>query len=132
MNTPRHLLVVEDDDDDFFLLSRELRKLGLNSVSRVADGKAALDYLAGKNGFANRTEHPFPDVVFLDLKLPEMMGHDVLAAIRREPAWNDLRVYVLTGSDEHRDRQRVEAIGCAGYYVKPIARAQLEELFRVR
>lgn len=125
---PIRILVAEDDDDDFFLLSRELAKAGYKTVSRAADGRIALEYLAGRGEFQDRSRHPFPDVLFLDLKLPQILGHDVLRAIRAESAWDALRVYVLTGSDEHRDRERIEALGCAGYFVKPLSSAQITTL----
>jgi len=126
---PSHILVAEDDDDDFFLLSRELRKCGFTNVSRAADGRAALDYLAGHGEYADRTRHPVPDVLFLDLKLPVVLGHEVLRAIRQQPGWSAIKVYVLTGSDEYRDRERIEQLGCEGYFVKPLTSAQVQELF---
>jgi CheY-like chemotaxis protein len=129
MKRPNHILVAEDDDDDFFLVARELRKCGLTRVSRVADGKAVLDYLAGVGEYADRERNPMPEVVFLDLKLPVLLGHEVLSAIRRHPEWQGIKVYVLTGSDEHRDRERIREIGCAGYFVKPLTSAQVLELF---
>lgn len=124
------VLIVEDDDDDFFLVTRELRKCGITEVNRAEDGRAAIDYLSGRDAYADRTKFPLPDVVLLDLKLPKVMGHDVLKAIRQNPALLGLRVYVLTGSDEHRDREQVEKIGCEGYFVKPLTAAQAEELFK--
>lgn len=132
MNHIPHILVAEDDDDDFFLLSRELRKCGLTQISRAADGVAVLDYLSGKGDYGDRTRHPMPDAIFLDLKLPRLLGHEVLRAIRQRPDWNEIKVYVLTGSDEYRDRQQVEELGCAGYFVKPLTGAQVLELFPPR
>lgn len=129
---PRHILIAEDDDDDFFLISRELAKAGFKAVTRVLDGKAVLEYLSGRGADPASREHPRPDVLFLDLKLPHMLGHDVLRAIRAEPQWRDLRVYVLTGSDEYRDRERIEAVGCDGYFVKPLGAPRIRELFGAR
>ncbi|HVU33043.1 MAG TPA: response regulator [Opitutaceae bacterium] len=129
MTPSPYLLVAEDDDDDFFLLTRELSKAGLKSVARTADGKATLEYLRGTGPYRDRAKHPFPDVLFLDLKLPLMLGHEVLQEIRKEPKWKALKVYVLTGSDEHRDRERIDALGCDGYYVKPLGAAQLAQIF---
>lgn len=124
-----HVLVVEDDDDDFFLLARELRKVGVTQIARAADGKAALRYLEGKGEFLDRRAHPFPDLVLLDLKLPELRGEEVLRAIRAQAGWRGLPVYVQTGSDEQRDRDTVAALGAEGYFVKPLRAAQLAPLF---
>ncbi len=50
----------------------------------VEDGQEAIDYLSGAGAFADRTAHPIPAVIFLDLKLPIKSGHEVLAWIRQQ------------------------------------------------
>lgn len=129
MKTDCVVLVVEDDEDDLFLFQRELGKVGNPTVRRARDGREAVDYLSGNGRFADRTQHPMPQVVFLDLKIPHLDGHGVLAWIRSQAALKDLAVYILTGSDEPRDRARVQSLGAAGYFVKPLLAGQLRTLF---
>jgi CheY-like chemotaxis protein len=117
------VLVVEDDEDDLFLLERELARVGSPIVKHAPDGRAAVDYLGGNGPFGDRQAHPPPDIVFLDLKLPRMNGHEVT-----QPALDGIPVYVLTGSDEPKDRARVNERGAAGYFVKPLLAPQLQEL----
>ena len=122
------VLTVEDDDDDLFLLERELAKAGAAIGQRVRDGRAAVDYLAGNGPYGDRGKHPLPEIVFLDLKIPYLGGHGVLAWIRSRPEFARLRVYVLTGSDEPKDRAQAEALGATGYFVKPLLAAQIRPL----
>lgn len=118
-NAPK-VLLVEDDEDDLFLTSRILRRAGFSEVYRVADGRAALEYLSGLGPFGNREVHPLPDVVLVDLKIPEINGHKVIEWIGSRPELNGLRYYVLSSSGEERDRERAAASGIAGYFVKPL------------
>lgn len=129
MNTPATVLVVEDDEDDFFLFERELKKVGVAVARHVVDGQTAVAYLAGDAPFGDRAEHPLPDIVFLDLKIPRLNGHEVLEWIRSQPGLQDLRVYVLTGSDEPKDHARAAKAGATGYFVKPLEGARLRQLF---
>jgi CheY-like chemotaxis protein len=92
------------------------------------DGQEALDYLAGAGKFADRTNYPLPVVVFLDLKLPFISGHDVLTWIRRQKDLDSLVVIVLTSSNEASDLSRCYALGANSYVVKPPTPEQLEDL----
>ena len=129
MATNRALLLVEDNEDDVFLMKRALKSARVsNDLYVVEDGQAAQDYLAGTDKFANRSSYPMPAVVFLDLKLPLISGHDVLAWIRRHKEFDSLVVIVLTSSNEAWDVSRCYALGANSYIVKPPTAEQLEEL----
>jgi CheY-like chemotaxis protein len=129
MGTNRAILLVEDNEDDVFLMKRALKGARvMNDLYVVEDGQAAQDYLAGANKFADRSAYPLPAVVFLDLKLPLISGHDVLAWIRRRKEFDSLVVIVLTSSNEAWDVSRCYALGANSYVVKPPTTEQLEEL----
>jgi CheY-like chemotaxis protein len=129
MGTDRAILLVEDNEDDVFLMKRALKGARVrNDLYVVEDGQAAQDYLAGTGKYADRTTYPMPAVVFLDLKLPLMSGHDVLAWIRRQKEFDSLIVIVLTSSNEAWDVSRCYALGANSYVVKPPTTQQLEEL----
>jgi CheY-like chemotaxis protein len=129
MTTQRALLLVEDNEDDVFLMKRALKEAGVaNPLQVVEDGRLALDYLGGTGKFADRESYPMPAVVFLDLKLPLLSGHDVLAWIRGRKELEALVVIVLTSSNEASDLSRSYALGANSYLVKPPTAAQLEEL----
>jgi CheY-like chemotaxis protein len=128
-NTSRALLLIEDNQDDVFLMKRALKAARvMNPLYVVEHGQEAVDYLGGAGKFANRESYPLPAVVFLDLKLPFISGHDVLAWIRRQKELESLVVVVLTSSNEASDLSRCYSLGANSYVVKPPTSEQLEEL----
>ena len=127
--TNRALLLIEDNQDDVFLMKRALKAARvMNPLYVVEHGQEAVDYLGGAGKFADRESYPLPAVVFLDLKLPFISGHDVLAWIRRQKPLESLVVVVLTSSNEASDLSRCYSLGANSYVVKPPTSEQLEEL----
>jgi CheY-like chemotaxis protein len=121
--------LVEDNEDDVFLMKRALNGAQvINPLLVAEDGQEAVDYLSGAGKFADRTKYPLPAVVFLDLKLPFLSGHDVLTWIRRQKDLDTLVVIVLTSSNEPSDLSRCYALGANSYVVKPPTPEQLEDL----
>ncbi len=130
MNDALQVLVVEDDEDDFFFTQRVLRKFTAGSIYRVESGRAAIDYLAGRGVFGNRAEFPLPHLVFLDLKMDQVGGLDVLQWVQAHRPESLPRIFVLTGSNEPRDREAVRNSGVsAGYIVKPLLPEHLKDVF---
>jgi CheY-like chemotaxis protein len=127
--TNRTILLVEDNKDDVFLMKRALRSARLMNPVIVAEtGAEAMDYLSGAGRFADRETYPIPGVVFLDLKLPFLYGHEVLAWIRKQRELESLVVIVLTSSNEASDLSRCYSLGANSYLVKPPTVEQLEAL----
>jgi CheY-like chemotaxis protein len=113
-----HFLLVEDDDDHAAIVLRTLQRNRVsNTVDRVADGEQALHYLRQQPPYVGR---PRPDVILLDLKLPKLDGHEVLAAIKAEPALRSIPTVVLTTSDAEIDRLRAYSNHANSYLVKPV------------
>jgi CheY-like chemotaxis protein len=129
MTAQRTILLVEDNKDDMFLMKRAMQSARIvNPLIVVESGEDAMDYLSGAGKFADRDSYPLPAVVFLDLKLPIVFGHDVLAWIRSHEAFESLVVIVLTSSCEASDLSRCYALGANSYLVKPPTREQIEAL----
>ena len=128
MNVAVSVLLAEDNDDDLFLSKRVLAKAGIGPVFHVADGKEAMDYLAGRGAYSDRVLHPLPAVILLDLKMPFFNGHEVLEWLRTQPGLNGVKVYVLTSSGEMIDRERAAKAGVQGYFVKPLTLEHLAVL----
>lgn len=124
------VLLVEDNADDLFLTRRQLLKGGIKEVFHVSDGQSALDYLEGRGSFGKRNLHPLPDIVLVDLKIPEVSGHRVLEWIKTRPALAGMKTYVLSSSDEERDRHRAAQAGARGYFVKPLTAADVASLLK--
>jgi len=129
MTTPGAILLVEDNEDDAFLMKRALAAADVaNPIYHVETGQQAIDYLAGAHPFQDRNRHPMPVIVFLDLKLPLMSGHEVLEWIRGQRQLESLAVVVLTSSNEPSDVRRSYSLGANSYLVKPLTAQQLVDL----
>ncbi len=92
----RRVLVIDDDDLMRGGICQSLRRDGWE-VGEAANGRLGLDSLAKSR----------PDVIMLDLMMPEMNGFEFLAEIRARPEWRDIPVLVITAKDltaEERDR----------------------------
>jgi CheY-like chemotaxis protein len=126
------VLLVEDNEEDAFLLQRALRQERIDcDLHVVEDGEEAIEYLSGRGRFADRTLHPLPSVMLLDLKLPCLNGFDVLEWLATQPAFKDLRTFILTSSGEDRDREKAAQFGVRWYFVKPPSRDLIEEFTKV-
>jgi CheY-like chemotaxis protein len=124
----RTILLVEDEEDDVFFMQQAMKKAGVLDPIRVAgNGQEAIDYLQGIGKFANREEFPLPCLVLLDLKLPRVMGLDVLKWIRQQPQVS-ASVVILTSSKEEADIAAAYRLGANGYLVKPPDVSQLTEM----
>jgi CheY-like chemotaxis protein len=119
-------LLVEDDEDHAHLVSHHLQRCDQrNQVECVRDGHSALAYLRGEGEFARALR---PDLILLDLKLPKLDGHEVLAAIKQDPALRSIPVVVLTTSGAQADRSRAYHSHANSYLVKPLDCQQFRQL----
>ena len=122
------ILLVEDEENDVFFMQQAMKTAGvLNPIRVASDGRQAIDYFKGTGKFVNREEFPLPYLVLLDLKLPHMMGLDVLKWIRQESEVAAI-VVVLTSSKEEADIATAYRLGANGYLVKPPDVNQLTDM----
>jgi signal transduction histidine kinase/CheY-like chemotaxis protein len=117
----RRILVVEDDVRNIFALSSVLEPLG-GSVMIARNGREALNRLANK---------PAPDIVLMDIMMPEMDGFEAMQEIRKNPELRDLPIIALTAKAMPDDQQRCLAAGANDYITKPIDVDKLVSLIRI-
>jgi CheY-like chemotaxis protein len=130
MKQHKLILIVEDNDNDALLLQRTFAKVGVpNPRHLVKDGEAAMSYLVGLGPYHDRQKYPLPGLVLLDLKMPGLDGFEVLGWIRHHQDLKDLRVVVLTASDEIRDVNQAYRLGANSFLVKPLEIQSAEALF---
>jgi CheY-like chemotaxis protein len=103
------VLVVEDSEAIRAAFTILLEESGY-AVAAAATGAEALRLAAERK----------PDLVLLDLGLPDMSGLDVARLIRADPATASIPLVALTGRDDETDRGALLAAGCAAYLVKPV------------
>jgi len=127
----RTILQVEDDPNDVFLLKHAMKKVGMTNPTQIAsDGQMAIDYLSGAGKFADRDQFPLPALVLLDLKLPYVMGLDVLRWIRQQPNTTAPVVIILTASAEEEDVAAAYHLGANAFLTKPSEAGKLLDIVK--
>lgn len=106
----RTVLLVDDEPNIILSLEFLIEQAGYKA--RVArDGEAALEAVAESK----------PDLILLDVMLPKRDGFDVCRTIRANPAWNDIRIVMLTAKGHDSERQKGLASGADAYITKPFS-----------
>jgi CheY-like chemotaxis protein len=120
MSPLRPILLAEDNLNDVELTLTALHELHLaNEIVVVHDGAEALDWLFRRGAFAGRATSS-PGVVLLDLKMPKLGGHEVLAQMRASADLRATPVVILTSSREESDLAKSYDLGVNAYVVKPV------------
>jgi signal transduction histidine kinase/CheY-like chemotaxis protein len=117
--TPRRVLVTEDNEDLAESFATTLALDG-HRVRIASDGHSALHALPVFD----------PDVVLLDVGLPDMNGYEVARQIRRHSPRTDLTIITLSGYGQPEDRRQSKAAGCDAHLVKPVDPDVLRDLLR--
>jgi len=102
-----HLLVIEDDRVCLTALSQMLHDNGYE-LTVATSGKMALEVL----------DCPY-DLILLDLGLPDINGHELLRAIKRQPELADVPVICVSASEQYKDIQQMFTSGVLDYVIKP-------------
>ena len=103
------VLVVEDSEAIRTAFTILLEECGY-AVAAAATGADALRLASEAS----------PDLVLLDLGLPDLTGLDVVRRLKADPATRRIPVVALTGRDDDADREALLAAGCAAYLLKPV------------
>ena len=120
------MLVAEDNEADLALLEHAVSIVGEDVNLQVThDGDEAISYLRGDGEYADRARHPLPDLLVLDLKMPRVEGFAVRSWNRYQPALHEVKVFILTSSDDPDDLRRATKLGADGFIVKHPSVAQI-------
>jgi two-component system chemotaxis response regulator CheY len=106
-------LVVEDDPEVRKLVRKSLERLAF-TVAEARTGKEAMELLAKSE----------PDLVCLDLMLPEQSGYEICEYIRKTTALRSVPVLVISARALPEDRAHAEEVGADAYLIKPFSFAQ--------
>jgi CheY-like chemotaxis protein len=116
------VMLVEDNPEDVAFTRIMLRKNKLDRHLIVAEnGKIAiqaLEHLA-------EDESKIPDLILLDINLPDISGMDVLTRLKRDSRFAQIPIVMLTGSNVDDDIQKSYDLGASTYLVKPISKDAL-------
>jgi two-component system cell cycle response regulator DivK len=105
----KKILLVEDDFMNMRLAEHILEGEGY-TVLRATTAQEAL----------RKIESTFPDLILMDVQLPDMDGMTVVRILREKPSTRDITILALTACAMKGDRERILQRGCNGYISKPI------------
>ena len=118
MPAEAQILLVEDNPGDVRLIVEALRGADLASrLHVVGDGEEAIEFLRHRG---RHVDAPRPDIVLLDLNLPRMEGHEVLADIKADAGLATIPILVLTSSSAEEDILRCYQLHANCFITKPI------------
>jgi chemotaxis family two-component system response regulator Rcp1 len=111
------ILYVEDDDSTAYLFQHALQQTGTDvRLFRLSDGEKGTAFLHRQGIYADA---PLPDLVILDIDLPQMSGFDVLAEMQMAEGLKGVPTVMFSSSSRAADRQRALDLGAREYFVKP-------------
>jgi len=117
----RYILVVDDSEDMRDLLQRLLERAGYRVVV-AEDGQASL----------TQAKLHHPDLVLMDLSLPDMDGWEAAAHLRKMPEFRTMPILAVTAHVSAREEARARAAGCTAHLGKPFdTRVLLQEVARL-
>lgn len=115
----KRILVVEDENNIAIALDYLLTREGYDH-DRVANGGEALARIRGTH----------PDLVLLDVMLPEVSGYEICQDVRLDPALADVKILMMTARGSAIERRKGLALGADGFISKPFELKELREEVR--
>ena len=115
----KRILVVEDHEDNRRILRDLLTSAGFEMIEAVT----------GTEGVAMAQIH-HPDLILMDIQLPEIDGYEATRRIRADPALRSIPIIAVTSFALSGDEEKARAAGCVAYVTKPFSPRQL--LARIR
>ncbi|MCC5962450.1 MAG: response regulator [Rhodobacteraceae bacterium] len=113
------ILVVEDEDNIAVALNYLLTREGY-SQTRLATGAGAVDLIRERK----------PDLVLLDVMLPEVSGYEICQSVRADESCRDVRILMMTARGSAMERRKGLAMGADGFISKPFELKELREEVR--
>ncbi len=107
----KKILVVEDNLDNRRILVYRLKRIGEFEIAEAGNGEEAL---------AQIREGGYPDLIFMDLKMPVMDGWEATRQIRKLEGGEKIPIIALTAQAMAGDEEKALAAGCDDYLAKPI------------
>ena len=113
------LMLVEDNEAHAELAICALEETG-KTIIVMKDGLEAINYLRKQGNWAEKLNRPIPELILLDLKMPNMNGKQVLREVKRDGKFKSIPIVMLTSSGLESDMKECYELGANSYIVKPI------------
>ena len=120
------VLIAEDNPDDARLIERAVRKTLPNPIQWAKDGYEALAYIRGDGDFGNREQYPYPDLLLLDLRMPNLDGFGVLRWLQSMKSEHSILTIVLSSTREMWELREAYKLGANSFLAKPPNVAELK------
>jgi len=128
---PFTVLLVEDDARDAGILARAFTSLGLPGMMQTVAGlDEAIEYLAGRGDYGNRTAFPLPGLILVNLALSRRSNFKLLRWLRDQPALRRIPVVVLAAARQPVGYEQAFELGAASYLVKPVESEALQSMIK--
>ena len=112
--TTHRILVVEDEDNIALALNYLMQREGYQN-DRIANGAEAMA----------RIRETRPDLVLLDVMLPEVSGYEICQGVRLDPSLADVKILMMTARGSVMERRKGLALGADGFIAKPFELSEL-------
>jgi len=120
------ILLIEDNPGDVRLMQEAFREISVpHQLNVVKTGREALQYFRREGAYGDA---PRPDLVLLDLMLPDMHGLEVLAAIKKDSAFRRIPAVVFSSSRNREEVVEAYNLNANSYIAKPV---ELADFIRV-
>lgn len=113
----KNIWIVDDDEEMSRAVQLMLKMLDCNTTAFLGARLAAQTLLTGKR----------PDLMILDINMPEVSGLDMLEFVRRRKEWNDLPIIMLSTEAADVTVDKAMTLGADGYVSKPVTIEELEK-----
>ena len=113
----RRVWIVDDDQEMAHAMGMMLELLDYQTTSFLNARTAAQNLLTGER----------PDLILLDINMPEVTGLDLLEFLRRRPEWKDLPIVMLSSEAADVTVDEAMELGADGYVMKPVTIEELEQ-----
>lgn len=119
------LLLADDDTDDVELFCEAVLEVEPDVMFDAKyDGVGVIEKLKDAN-------YPVPDIIVLDINMPNINGWTALKRIRQDERYSRVPVFIYSTSSMERDKQIASNLGANGFFTKPEKFAAVKELIKI-
>ena len=112
-----HILIIDDNETDSMIMEEALGKVIMgNQITRLDNATDAIDLLNLKGNF---TQAQRPELILLDLKMPDFDGFEFLRVVKKDPRFIHIPVIVLSSTEDEKEIYQAYKLGANCFIHKP-------------
>lgn len=115
--TPAHILIIDDSETDSAVMAQALSGAVMdNKITTLDNATSAIALLNQKDEFKDFAK---PDLIILDLNMPDFDGFEFLHVIKKDPRFSYIPIIIISGSNDQKDIQECYKLGANCFITKP-------------